>query len=236
MGGIEKQAGQPAAAYVHDVIVDAGSLQHSRLATGVSILILIWGGSAMFSQLQVSINEMWGISPNPEAFRHSVHAMVRSRLVSAVLVVAMGYLVVVALTLSTLMAMIPVRWMGRFADTVDGLAPFVRVWSSPLVYTLLFAFTFKGLPQARIRWRDVWVGAALTAVLFWVGNRVIIYYLSNSVVQSLYGAAGSVIVFLIWVYYSAWIVLFGAHFVRIYTERYGRPIVPYPYMTMRSIP
>ena len=98
-----------------------GDLQHSRLATGLSVLILIWGGSAMFSQLQTSINEMWGVSPNPEAFRHSVHAMVRSRLVSAVLVVAIGYLVLAALTLSTMMAMIPVRWMGRFADTVAGM-------------------------------------------------------------------------------------------------------------------
>lgn len=84
---------------------------------------------------------------------------------------------------------------------------------------------FGALPQARIGWRDVWVGAAFTAVLFWVGNKFGIY-LSNSVVQSLYGAAGQVVMFLVWVYYSVWIALIGAHFVRIYTEGYRRPIVP----------
>ncbi len=235
VAGVENQAGEPAATYVHDAIVDAGNLRHGRLATGFSVLILIWAGSAMFSHLQFSINEMWGISPKPERFRHSVRAIVRARLLSMALVVGMGYLVLVALTVNTIMAMIPVRWTSGMTDGIYQTVPFLRAWSSPVVYTILFGLTFKTLPQARIRWRDVWVGAALTAVLFWVGNKFIIYYLSNSVAMSVYGAASSVIVFLIWVYYSAWIVLFGAHFIRIYTERHGRTIVPYPYMTMRPI-
>ena len=102
VAGVEKQAGEPAAAYVHDIIVNVDSLPHSRLATGISVLFLIWGGSAMFLQLQFSINEMWGITPTPGKIRDSLHAMLRSRLLSAGLVVAMGYLVVLALTVSTL--------------------------------------------------------------------------------------------------------------------------------------
>ena len=189
----------------------------------------------MFLQLQSSINEMWSIASKQERIRDSLHAMVRSRLLSAALVVAMGYLVVIVLTLSTLMALIPIRWMSDVAETLDEIVPFVRVWSSPVVYTFLFAFTFKTLPQAKIRWRDVLAGSALTALLFWIGNNFIIFYLSESVVLSVYGAASSLIVFLIWVYYSAWIVLFGASFIRAYTERYGQPIVPYEYMTYHSI-
>ena len=127
VAGVEKQAGEPAAAYVHDVMVNVERLPHSRLATGISVLVLIWGGSAMFLQLQHSINEMWGIAPKPEGIRHSLHAMLRTRLLSAGLVVAMGYLVVIALTLSTLMAMIPLRWMSGAAETMDEVMPFVRV-------------------------------------------------------------------------------------------------------------
>jgi len=234
VAGIEKQAGEPAAAYVHDIMVNVDDLQHSRLATGASVLLLIWGGSAMFLQLQSSINEMWGIAPNQERIRDSLYAMLRSRLLSAGIVVAMGYLVVIALTLSTFLAMIPVSVMAGAAETVDEVAPFVRVWSSPIVYTVLFAFTFKTLPQAKIRWRDLWVGSALTALLFWVGNKFIIYYLSNSIVMSVYGAASSVVVFLVWVYYTAWIVLFGASFIRVYAETCGQPIRPYDFMKYRT--
>ena len=233
VAGIEKQAGEPAATYVHDLIVNVNDLPHSRLATGISVLLLIWGGSAMFSQLQTSINEMWGIAPNPERIRHSLRAMLRSRLMSAGLVLGVGYLVVAALTLSTLLAMIPMRWLSGPAQAMDDLVPFIRVWSSPVVYMLLFAFTFKMLPQATVRWRDVWVGSALTSLLFWIGNKFIVYYLSKSVFLSIYGATSSVIVFLIWVYYSAWIVLFGANFIRVYTDKFGKPIVPYPYMAMQ---
>ena len=160
VAGVEKQAGEPAAAYVHDIIVNVGGSQNSRLATGISVLFLIWAGSAMFLQLQSSINEMWGISARSGGIRDNLLVILRSRLLSAAIVVGMGYLVVIALTLSTLLAMIPIRWLSEAAEILDEFAPFVRMWSSPVVYTLLFAFTFKALPQARIRWRDLWAGCS----------------------------------------------------------------------------
>ncbi len=235
VAGVEKQAGQPAATYVHDVIVNADQLQHSKVATGFSVLILVWGGSAMFLQLQHSINVLWRIRPNQERMRDSLYVMLRSRLLTGGLVIAMGFFVVIALMLSTIFSLIPMHATSAATEAFDQIAPFVRVWSSPVIYTLLFALTFKTLPQARIRWRDLWAGSALTAVLFWIGNKFIIFYLGKSVFLSLYGAASSVIVFLIWVYYSAWIVLFGASFIRVYAEHVGKPIEPYGYMS-RHLP
>jgi membrane protein len=117
---------------------------------------------------------------------------------------------------------------------VGGVSAIIGRWTTPLLYALIFVSIFKLLPHAQIRWRDTWPGAILTALLFWLGNYLIGLYLSRSLLTSIYGAAGSVIVFLIWVYYSAWIILFGAKFTQIYADTYGRPIRPYPYMRLKA--
>jgi membrane protein len=233
VAGIEKRAGAPAASYVKDVIVNIQTEEAARLARGVSILFLIWGSSAMFLQLQLSINEMWDIVPKTEAVRHGLVAVVVARLLSALVVLFIGYLLLIALTVSTLWSLAPVSRLRDWAEAMDALVPFVRLLTSPVINTVVFVLVFKLLPQAKIRWRDTWVGAFLTSLLFWLGNYAIGYYLANGMVTSLYSAAGSVMVFLLWVYYLAWILLFGAKFTQVYADKFGEPIVPHAYMMIR---
>jgi membrane protein len=233
VAGVEKRAGVPAATYIRDVIVNIQTETATRMAQGISILFLIWGSSAMFIQLQLSINEMWEIAPRTEAVHHGLVAVLVGRLLSALLVLSMGYMLLILLTVSTLWSLAPISRLRDWAETMDALTPFVRLLTSPVINTVVFALIFKLLPQAQIRWRDVWVGAILTSLLFWLGNYVLGYYLTYGIVNSLYGAAGSVMVFLIWVYYSAWILLFGAKFTQVYAHKFGKPIVPYDYMRVR---
>jgi membrane protein len=233
VAGVEKRAGAPAATYIKDVIVNIQTETATRLAQGISILFLIWGSSAMFIQLQLSINEMWEIVPRTEAVHHGLIAVLIGRLLSALLVLSMGYMLLILLTVSTLWSLAPVSRLREWAEIMDALAPFVRFLTSPVINTVVFALIFKLLPQATIRWRDIWVGAILTSLLFWLGNNVLGYYLTYGLVSSLYGAAGSVMVFLIWVYYSAWILLFGAKFTQVFASKFGKPIVPHDYMMFR---
>lgn len=233
VAGVEKRAGEPAATYIQEVLVNSHNEATTRLVRGVSILFLIWSGSAMFLQLQFSLNTMWEIVPRGEAIHHGLRAVIFGRLLSALLVLAIGYGLLILLAVSTLWSMAPVGYLRPVAETVDALAPVARLLSSPLLNTVVFAVAFKLLPQATIRWRDVWPGALLTSLLFWLGNYAIGYYLARGLVASLYGAAGSVMVFLLWVYYSAWIFLFGAKFTQVYANKFGRPIVPHRYMMAR---
>jgi membrane protein len=236
VAGIEKRAGEPAATYVKEIIVNVAGARADNLARGVGILFLLYGSSAMFLQLQSSLNDIWGIAPKTSAIHHSILALVLSRAVSVVVVLVVGYCLLGFLIASTLWGMIPARYFSGLGRVFHDLSPFVRIWVSPVINTMLFAIIFKILPQARIRWRDIWPGAILTALLFGLGNYLLGFYLENGLVTSLYGAAGSIMVFLLWVFYSAWIFLYGAKFTQVYARQFGQPIVPYEFMEFMEQP
>ena len=230
VSGIEQQFGDAAATVAQEIVRNSARIVEGRIATSLGILLLLYGASVVFLQLQASLNAMWEIERRSESMRQDLVAMLKSRLASAAFVLLIGYLLLVAIFLNTLWAAVPHEYLDQVMVYVERVVPFARLWASPIMFMVVFAVIFKALPQAKIRWRDILPGAALTALLFWLGNYFIGLYVTRSMWSSLYGAAGTVIVFLLWVYYSAWIFLFGAKFTQIYAEEVGTPIRPYPYM------
>ena len=191
-------------------------------ATILSIITLILGATGVFGQLQDAMNTIWEVTPKPRRFWVDI---LRTRVLSFALVLAICFLLLVSLLLSAFLA----AASQYFQDLVPMAGP---VW--PLVdfgvsfgtTTLLFAMIYKILPDVNIGWRDVWLGAAVTAALFALGKIGIGFYLGRSSLTSAYGAAGSLLVLLAWVYYSSQILFFGAEFTWVYAKRYGRRFQP----------
>lgn len=193
------------------------------LPTALGVAVLLVGATTVFAQLQQSLNEIWGVAARPT--RGSLAVLVTRRLLSFALVLTIGFLLLVSLVLTTVIAVA--------INYVDGLMPMsaavlggVDLVVSLGVITVLFAMIFKVLPDVQLRWRDVWKGALLTALLFSVGRLLISFYLGRTSLASTYGAAGSLVVLLMWVYYSTLILLFGAEFTRAYLEDRGLDVRP----------
>jgi membrane protein len=226
VAGVEKQAGAAPAMFVRDIVLNSESAVSRGLATGVDFLFLIYGASAVFHQLQNSLNAMWNLTPRGETITRSILYVATMRLISALIVIVFGLILsvlVLANTLVSALAFKPIEWLSKALDV-----PLIY-WQwviAPLAYLLVFILMFKFLPKATIRWRDVLPGAVATSLLLLIGNRLIGLYLSYIFEISIYGAAGSVLVFLIWLYYLALIVLFGAKFTLLYAERLGQAITP----------
>lgn len=196
----------------------------------VSIGVLIFGATGVFIQLQEALNTIWGVAPKPG---QNIRTFVWSRFLSLGMVLVIAFLLLVSLVVSTVLAI--------FSNYMNGLFPALQaVWSvvnfviSFGVITFLFAMIFKFLPDAKIAWSDVTLGAAITALLFTIGKSLIGLYLGNSSFSSTYGAAGSLVVILAWVYYSAQILFFGAEFTQVYARRYGSRIVPSEHAVLLS--
>jgi len=212
VGQIRGLVGEEGATAIQSLIQSASRQGAGPRATIIGLLVLLFGSTSAFSQLQSALNTIWEVPPPTHG---GLWAMVRARFLSFAAVLGTGFLLSVSLVLSAAVAALGrFGWgwlpgIGRALELADFLGSLV-------VHTLLFAMIFKLLPDAAIRWRDVWVGAAVTAGLFSVGKLVIGFYLGRSEVGAAYGAAGWVILVLAWVYYSAQIVLFGAEFTRAY--------------------
>ena len=176
------------------------------LATVVGFVILLVGATGVFVQLQNALNEIWEVEPNPEA--GGIWHLVRVRLLSLGMVLVIGFLLLVSLVLSAALAALD----GALRGVLPGAELLWQILNfafSLAVISAVFALMFKFVPDARVGWRDVWIGGAVTGLLFVIGKFLIGLYLGNSGVASAYGAAGSLIVLLLWVFYSAQIVLFG---------------------------
>jgi membrane protein len=233
--GLEKQAGEPVTTFIREVAVNSYNVQVGGLTTGLSLLLSLYGASLVFMQLQASLNAMWDLLPRNANLTQSLVTSIKTRLVSTLAVLITSVLLVGSLFLSALWTALPEHYLAGQNPVLDRLMQVTRIWSAPLTYTALFILIFKTLPQATIRWRDVLVGALVTALLFWLGAYVIRLYLVLGLETSIYGAAGSLVVFLLWIYYSAWIILFGAKFTQVYAHTYGAPIIPHAAMTFRPI-
>jgi membrane protein len=192
----------------------------SGLAMVVGVILLLIGASGVFAELQDSLNTIWNVTPKPG---RGVWGIIQDRFLSLVMVFGIGFLLLVTLVLSTGLAALT-RVAGL--EQTAALGQVMNFILSFGVITVLFAITYKLLPDVKIGWRDVWVGAVVTAFLFTVGKLLIGLYLGHASLGSQYGAAGSVVVFVVWVYYSGQILLLGAEFTKVYAKHTGSRIKP----------
>ncbi len=188
------------------------------VATLIGVVTLILGASGVMIELKDGLNKTWGIKK-----RSGFGVFIKDRLLSIAMVLAVGFLLLVSLALSAAIAALG-GFLGGMVPLSELLLHVLNLFISFGAITLLFAAIFKSLPDAKIKWRDVWLGAALTSFLFAVGKFFLGLYIGRLIVGSSYGAAGSVLVMLLWIYYSAQILYFGAEFTKIYANHYGSGI------------
>jgi membrane protein len=210
---------------VQDIAQKASQPGKSTIATIIGIALAIFGASGVFGQLQDALNTIWGVKAKPS---QGVWGFLRSRFLSFGMVAGICFLLLVSLTIEAL--------LKGFSHYVQSVLPggmvialAVYVVFDFAVVVLLFAMIFKFLPDVKIQWRDVWLGAAMTAILFGLGKWLLGFYLGSGAAGSAYGAASSLITLLLWVYYSSQILLFGAEFTQVYAQRAGREFEPSEY-------
>lgn len=216
--------GTGSAMEIENILINASRHTDTWFARVVGIITLIVSATSVFLSLQISINQIWKIKPKPK--RGFIKFLV-NRLLSLTMVISIGFVLMVSLVFDTLL----VIFQERLSDNLGGITLVIvtglNVMISLLFVALLFGLMFKMLPDAKIRWRDVWVGSLVTTALFTSGKFLIGLYLGNSSLNSAYGAAGSLVIILVWVYYSALIFLFGAELTYVYTKDIGSGIEPY---------
>jgi membrane protein len=225
-GGVMQQMksliGEQGAKAIEDMIASANKPSSGILATVLSVVVLLFGASGVFGQLQHSLNTIWEVEPKPG---RGLWGMIRDRFLSLAMVLGIAFLLLVSLVLDAALSALT-KLLGPVSQSLPWLAEAIHLGVSFIVIALLFAMLFKFLPDAKIAWRDVWLGSLLTAALFIVGKFAIGLYLGHSGMASSYGVAGSFVVLLVWVYYSAQILFFGAEFTQVYSNLYGSRIVP----------
>lgn len=219
---INELVGEQGAQAIETALANANQPQLGSIASIISVVVLLVGASGVFAQLQEALNTVWNVRAKPDG---GIGEFLRKRLLSFGMVLAIGFLLLVSLIVSAILSGI-----SKLEITLlPGLNPLWQLLNLGISFgliSLLFALIYKYLPDVRIRWQDVWVGAIITAFLFTFGKFLIGLYLGRGSLGSAYGAAGSLIVFLAWVFYSAQILLFGAEFTQVYARKYGRKIRP----------
>ena len=216
---VEDLAGFAGAQAVQAAIESARNAGSSLLATSLGIITLLFGLWGVFGELQDALNTIWGVR-TPSG--RGVLGVIRKRLWSFTMVVGIGFLLLVSLAASAWLAALG-KFFSRLLPLPAAMMEATNALLSFVIITFMFAVIYKLLPDVKLAWRNVWTGAAVTAVLFTLGKTLIGLYLGRSTVGSVYGAAGSLIVILLWVYYSAQIVFFGAEFTKVYSRRLRLP-------------
>ncbi len=224
VGEIRGLVGDQGAQAIQTILQNANHKGGGIVATVVGVVTLLVGASGTFGELQDSLNTVWKVEPKPD---RGLKGILHDRFLSFSMVLVIGFLLLVSLLLSALLAGLG-KYLGDVLPMSQSLIQGLNFGISFAVTTLLFALLFKVLPDAFVRWRDVWVGSAFTALLFSLGRFLIGLYLGRSSVSSAYGAAGSLGVGLIWGYYSAQILFLGAEFTQVYAKHFGKAIEPKP--------
>jgi membrane protein len=222
VGQLDQLVGREGAHAVQSLLEGASQRRAGIVATVVGSVAFVIAATGAFLELQAALNTIWRVKPNPGV---DLTAFVIDRLRSFGLVVAVGFLLMVSLAVTAALAGLSGWLAGRFPNIPVVLSG-VTMLVSLIVTTALFALLYRVLPDVRLRWRDVTTGAFVTAVLFTIGQQFIGLYLGQSSVASSYGAAGSVMILLLWVYYSCQILLLGAEFTRAYALRHGTQPAP----------
>jgi membrane protein len=212
LGEIATTVGSSAQDALEKILEPSGNSSNGVIATIVGVALLLFGASGVFAELQDALNNIWKVKPKPGL---GIMAMVKDRLLSFTVVLGTGFLLLVSLVLSAVLSALG-AWMEARLPGAAWVWHILNSVVSFAVVAALFAMIYKILPDAKIAWRDVWIGAVVTAALFTIGKALIGVYLGQSGLATSYGAAGSVVVLLTWVYYSALILLFGAEFTHVY--------------------
>jgi membrane protein len=209
--------GDQSAAAVQTAVAAVAVKSSGILASVIGIVTLLLGSSAVFVELQDALNKMWDAKPLPGS---SIWTLARKRLVSLAMVVVIGFLLLVSLALSAILNLVG-TYLGGILPVPAFVLETANFAISFLVTALLFGSIFKVLPDVPVNWSDVTIGALATAAMFTVGKSLIGIYLGRTVVASAYGAAGSLVVLLLWIYYSALILFLGAEFTQVYARSHG---------------
>lgn len=208
---------QATAELIQTIIVNASEQNNGLIATVISVVVLLYGATGVFSELKNSLNLIWDVPPK-ENF--GIRDVILHRLLTLLMVIISGLLLLATLVMSTALATAE-SWLSARSEGW-GIVGQVMIFIFFFLVTLgIFALTYKFIPDVRIDWRDVWIGAVATALLFSVSRLLISLYLSHSTIQSTYGAAGSLVALLLWTYYSAQIFFLGAEFTQVYGRTWG---------------
>jgi membrane protein len=228
--------GPEGARAVQGLIASPSAPAKGVIATAVSLFVLLVGATTVFGELQSALDRIWRVPAGPKA--SGIWNLLRTRLLSFGLVLGMGFLLLVSLVISATLAAFGAWSKGALGDW-EWILQLLNLVTSLAMETGLFAMIYKIMPRARIAWRDVWIGAGVTAAMFELGKLLIGLYLGKSGVTSGFGAAGSLVLLLVWVYYSAQIFLLGAEFTWLYAHRHGskagaQEAAPAPMVPSRS--
>lgn len=230
MAQVQDLLGTEGAQFVQSMIENASRPATGVAATVIGVVTLLFGALGIFSALQNSLNIIWGVKPKPaRGFWDGIKRFIIDRLLSFAMVLGIGFLLLASLVVSAVLSALG-EYIGTFWTLGDLWLQLTNFVISFVVVTLLFAMIFKFLPEVNIAWKDVWLGATVTSALFSLGKFLIGFYLGRSSVGSTFGAAGSLAILLIWIYYSAQILFLGAEFTQVYANRYGSKIIPDPDM------
>ncbi len=220
---IEGFVGADTALQLQQIITNASLEGKGTFALILGIITLVIGATTVFAEIQDSINMIWGLKPKP---KRGWLKMLKNRLLSFSVIVSLGFLLLVSLGVSAIIEGLGERLQRAFPDITVVVFYILNLVITFSVITILFGTIFKVLPDAKIKWKDVLAGAIATAILFMLGKFGISFYISKSNVGSTYGTAGSLVVLLLWIYYSSIILYFGAEFTKAYAVRFGADIRP----------
>lgn len=225
-GQINGLVGNEAAMQIQEMIKNVKRSDSNVFATTIGVIVLLVGASGVFAEIQSSINYIWGLEAKP---KRGLIKFLKNRLMSFSMIGSVGFLLLVSLLVNSLMDILNNRLMAYFPNVVVYLFYILNILIVFGIITLLFSIIFKSLPDGKVVWKDAFIGASFTSVLFMIGKFGIGAYLGSSAIGSTYGAAGSIILILVWVYYSAIILYFGAEFTKVYAHAHGDKIIPKEY-------
>ncbi|PWT72908.1 MAG: ribonuclease BN [Bacteroidetes bacterium] len=221
-GEMRGLVGSDAAIQVQQIIQNIQESKHSTIGGIIGFVVLIVGASGVFSEIQSSINYIWSIN---QTSKKGILVLIIKKLISFSLLISMAFVLMVSLIVNALIDILSNRLRNYFDDSTVKIFYGVNVLLIFIIITLLFTLIFKVLPNAIIRWRDAITGAVVTAVLFLLGKFLIGFYLGNSRIGLMYGTTASIVIIMLWVYYSSIILYFGACFTKIYAKEYGNEII-----------
>jgi len=228
---ISSVLGSDAAASIATILQETQDTDKNTLWTIIGLSVIIFGATGVFNQLRISLNEMWGIEPEPDT---KIWKIIKDRARSFAFVLVIGFLLLISFVITTLLTALS----GYIREVLPDILPYVAYVLdfviSIAIISLLFALMFKYLPDAKIRWKTVWIGAIITSVLFVIGKSLLGFYFGRVDPTSIYGAAGTIVLILLWVSYSCLILFFGAEFTYVYAKRYGIGIEPSPSATEKQ--
>lgn len=231
-GEISNTLGHDAGYQVETMIVNAAETDSGTLGTVIGIATLLFGATVVFIYLQAALNKIWDVKADPN--KSTIKKLILDRLTSFGFILAVGFLLLISLVVTTAMTALQDYLAGMIPDHLMYVFYGLHILITFAVITLLFAMIFKFLPDAKVQWRSVWVGATVTAVLFFIGKYALGFYFGEADPGSTYGVAGSIILMLLWTNYTCLILFFGAEFTQVYARRYGQRIEPDDFSVRRS--